>query len=162
MPRAPKPLSIFRKPRHPRHNWDSLNQRDHEAAVARALDHERERKTKPIGLAALRAVKRPKVRFGRLPKRLRPAAEAELARLMHAYIQRTGHAPSQQKHASLIANATFIISYVRSGKLRTQNTRFHKRRRLLDSLDRDTARVGTPAAPTPPRPRSSYRGLQGI
>jgi hypothetical protein len=163
MPRDPKLLEIFVKPKR-RNFWGPFNAKQHELALTRAIEFDRtvreNRKNK--GMVSLRR-RRNKVRFGLLPERDRPAAEAELERLVNRVIQQTGHPPSKQKYYSLMANACFIIRQVRSGNYKRWCNRTVTYRRMLDKLDAKKAREGTPAeAPTPPKRRSSWRGLQGL
>ena len=167
MSREPKPLELFKKPRHPRYNWTSFNARKHQEAVNRAIAEDQYRRSQPRGLTSLKLYKKHnKVRFGSLPKWMRPVAEAEFQRLLNEYIQREGHSPTPVKLGSLIGNATFIARHVRCTDLfRRRNVRAYQRRKLLDSIDREHAREGTPASASPtstPKPRSSQRGLEGI
>jgi hypothetical protein len=170
-PRAPKPFEVFKKPRHPRHNWDGFNAANHARAVLAAIAHDervregRKRKGMPSlkRTADGRKRKDNRVRFGSLPKRSRPAAEIELSRLITRHILRTGHPPSPAKHASLMGNAAWIVKHAHSGNLKTWISRNFIYRRMLDKMDAKAARQGTPAAePTTPKPRSSWRGLTGI
>jgi hypothetical protein len=167
MSRAPKPLEIFTKPPHPRYNWTKFNEQKHELALNRAIERSQkaaEGRSVP-GMTSLRRIRsRPGApRFARLLESQRPQAEAELRRLVNAHIERTGHFPSRQKFASLVANATWIMLYCKTGKRKAWVNRAMVLRRVLDSHDRKRARAGTPAeTPLKPKARSGWCGLPGI
>ena len=169
MPRWPKRDSIFAKPPHPRSNWKSFNEMKHERALAKAIDLSQKaaeaRTIPPVeGLRASWASRpRNRFRFERLSPAQRLDAEVELQRLINRHVERTGHLPSPQKLKSLIANATWIILYCRTGKRKAWVNRAMVLRRVLDSKDRQASRSGTPAEPpSKPKRRSSWKGLAGI
>jgi hypothetical protein len=114
------------------------------------------RPRQPQGFASLRTHN--KVRFGRLPARWRPVAEAELTRLVNRHIQRTGSHPSRFKMASLIGNAAAIVRNHRMRQAGEQGSnwkaaqaRWFRTRYLLN-------RVDAPPQPKPltPRQRSKW------
>jgi hypothetical protein len=162
----PKPLTIFKHPKHPRYNWDSLNATTHEAAINRAIEHDAQVREgrKQKGFPSLKRCRnKTGVRFGSLPKRDRPQAEIELTRLVNRYIAHTGKLPSAAKMGSLIGNATWIIRHVKSGNRARWRIRHIIMRRVLDQLDASQARLDTPADPSLKVPsKSSWRGLDGI
>lgn len=162
--REPKPFEIFKKPRHPKYNWDRHNAAEHAEAVARAIEAEQRRRAAPKGLNSLKTYRnRSGIRFGSLPRRERPAAEEELKRRVLAYVAAHGHLPSRAKMGSLVGNVTMIFKHIRTGHKIAWMNRWHKQRRLLDDLDREREREGTPAeVPLKAPVRSSHRGLEGI
>jgi hypothetical protein len=98
-----------------------------------------------------------KIRFGRVPPRLRHHAEAFLNRKLNEYLQLHGTYPSRQKMASMIANASWYALYVVTGKSWSWSMRARRIKETLTRLDRKRARTGTPADPLlPPKPRSRW------
>ena len=140
----------------PQNKWGPFNAaRDDERRQRAETFHLRSRA--PQGFRSLTTHN--KVRFGRLPARWRPTAEAELTRLVNKFIQTRGHAPSQQKLASLTANAAAIVRNHRMrqaghgvSRWKVVQSQWFRTRYLLNRVD--------PPAASPPltvRQRSSWR-----
>jgi hypothetical protein len=147
-------------PRPAPHKWGAFNAARDELRRERA-EHFHARPREPQGFASLRTHN--KVRFGRLPARWRPVAEAELTRLLNDYIQRTGQHPTRFKVSSLVANAAAIV---RNHRMRQQGergsnwkaaqARWFRTRWLLNHLD-----APPPPKPLLPRQRSKW-SLHGV
>lgn len=63
-------------------------------------------------------------------------ARHEFSRLVDDW-KRRGHTLTPKKRASLVANAVFIVKYVRTGKVRAWRGNYHKRLKLWERLQEE-------------------------
>ncbi len=144
----------------PVNKWASFNARRNDQRRQKAeVFHQRPRE--PQGFQSMRS--HHKVRFGGLPARWRPVAEAELHRLMNKFVQVHGHWPSQQKVASLIGNAAAIVRNHRmrqaghnASRWKAAMNQYFRTRFLLNKVD-----APPPPPALTPRQRSRW-ALTGV